>query len=290
VACTLIAVGADGWVPQFPLEKAPPRLELLDREASTPLLSLPLGHGFLDAIAMLHQTEHDHPLVNGFSGYQPPHYDPLTAGLAEGDRTVLTALQQYGPYLVRVDRAGDADGHARALIDGFAPAMFLGDTQHGALFKIPGAQAPRVDPADLPLALASVRPSEDWEDARLMLDGDVATYWSTGRAQKEGDALAIDLAQASTVSRLELDLAQYTLNYPRHLQVAVQEGANSAPRIVFDDGTAGAALTAALADPKRVPLTIALPPGTRATRLILTETSRDMVFYWSISELKVYGR
>ena len=192
---------------------------------------------------------------------------------------------------MRIDRTADAKGQARAFLDGFAPAVFLGDTKQSALFRIPGGPAPpKPDAADRPLTIAAVHPSELWEDAHLMLDGDAGTFWSTGRPQQEGDALAIDLAQPATVSRLECDLGEYTLNYPRHLQVAVQDDANAPLRVVFDGTTAGLTVLAALADPKHVPLTIPLPPGTRAARIILTDTGRDMVFYWSISELKVYGR
>jgi hypothetical protein len=93
----------DGWLVRFPMAAAPelwPRVERRDR--AEPVLELPLGPEW-DAAATYRSIWHRRRVVNGVSGYDPPHYDPLQAGLNARDPAVLLALATLGPFDVVVD-------------------------------------------------------------------------------------------------------------------------------------------------------------------------------------------
>ena len=84
---------ADGWLTALPTEEAP-RLWTSLRDSSpdaTPVLELPLGPDW-DFAAIFHATMHGRRVVNGTSGYDPPHYAPLREGLRLKEPGVLAAL------------------------------------------------------------------------------------------------------------------------------------------------------------------------------------------------------
>jgi hypothetical protein len=53
---------------------------------------------------------HHRPLVNGYSGYFPPHYAALRFGLMLRDHDVLSQLAARGVTDIIVDREPDPDG------------------------------------------------------------------------------------------------------------------------------------------------------------------------------------
>ena len=76
-------------------------------KAGGPIVELPLGDTYPDVAAMYRQMSHRRPLVNGYSGYFPPHYAALRFGLTLRDHDVLTELAARGVTDIIVDqRAG----------------------------------------------------------------------------------------------------------------------------------------------------------------------------------------
>ena len=73
-------------------------------------MELPLGDPFHDVAAMYRGMSHGRPLVNGYSGYFPPHYAALRFGLGLRDDDVLTQLAALGVRDVVVDATRDSDG------------------------------------------------------------------------------------------------------------------------------------------------------------------------------------
>ena len=45
-----------------------------------------------DVAAVYRSLEHHHPVVNGYSGYAPPHYEILRIGLRLGDTSLLDEI------------------------------------------------------------------------------------------------------------------------------------------------------------------------------------------------------
>ena len=108
------------------------------------------------------------------------------------------------------------------------------------------------------------------------------------RPQADGDTVRITLERTEPIARVELDLAGPATVYPRRLRVSVSDG-DGPEETVWEGGTAGAALLAAYYDYRRVPLTISLPAGTTARRVVLTSTGSDPSEPWSMAEIRVIG-
>ena len=70
--------------------------------ASAAVLELPLGNVGPDIAAVYRSIAHGHPVVNGYSGYEPPHYRVLKPGLGERDDSVLTTLTKFAPIVVMI--------------------------------------------------------------------------------------------------------------------------------------------------------------------------------------------
>jgi hypothetical protein len=288
LAAVALAVALDGWVPTLPTAPVPASADLagLDREAA--VIELPIGDVYGDTAALLRGTQHGHPVVNGYSGYGPPHYAPVVQGLKDTDASVLAALQQFGPLIVCVDRARDADGRALAFMRLVPDATRVGETPMGMVFTL-AARHPASGAADeRPLPIASVAANVNPLAASAMVDGQLATRWWTSRAQVGGDQVVITLGQSATVSRVELDLGRFRDDYPRRLQVRVGPGAS--PAVVWESGAAGPAMLGALGDLLRMPVVIDLSVPTQGRQITLTLVAADQTAPWSIAELRVFGR
>ena len=120
-AAIVCSVGllADGWmtgmpmaapqakwpVAEWPVAEPPGRFE--------PILELPLGPDF-DAGATLRASRHHRRVMNGVSGYDPPYYEALKAGLAAHGQRLLTAIASLGAIDLVVDGNADREGAASA--------------------------------------------------------------------------------------------------------------------------------------------------------------------------------
>lgn len=85
--------------------------------ANSVVAELPLGHPDFDQRAMLYSTVHWRPIVNGYSGFTPPHYGRLTAVLSEIPRHAdlsLSTLREIGVTHVIVHEAAYVDGEGAA--------------------------------------------------------------------------------------------------------------------------------------------------------------------------------
>ncbi len=81
------------------------------------LAELPLGYPDFDQRAMFYSTVHWKQLVNGYSGFTPPHYGRLTAVLSEIPRHAdisLAMLREMGVTHVLVHEAAYIDGEGVA--------------------------------------------------------------------------------------------------------------------------------------------------------------------------------
>jgi hypothetical protein len=122
-----------------------------------------------------------------------------------------------------------------------------------------------------------------------MRDGRLTTRWETAGPQSPGDQVALTLDRVATVSRLEFDLGEFRSDYPRKLRVSVSAGA-ATPTTVWQGPTAGMAVAGLLKDRVRVPISIEFPPGTQAQQITLTVLEGHPEYWWSIAEIRLYGR
>ena len=85
--------------------------------AGAVLAELPLGYPDFDQRAMFYSTVHWKRLVNGYSGFTPPHYGRLTAVLSEIPRHAdvsLATMREMGVTHVLVHEAAYLDGEGVA--------------------------------------------------------------------------------------------------------------------------------------------------------------------------------
>jgi hypothetical protein len=86
--------------------------ELARQPPGTVLVELPLGQPDYDLRAMYYSTVHWRPVVNGYSGFFPPHYGQLAAALSEMGRHPEVSLQA-----LRASGATHAIVHEGAYLD-----------------------------------------------------------------------------------------------------------------------------------------------------------------------------
>jgi allantoicase len=122
----------------------------------------------------------------------------------------------------------------------------------------------------------------------LIVDRNLETRWVSEKPQAAGDEVVVHLGSPADVERFEIDLATYTLDYPRHLRIAAALS-DGTSRVVFEGRTAGLAVLGALANHQATTLEIDLDEAVEATTLILTLLDDDETFHWSIAELRVLG-
>jgi hypothetical protein len=289
VAALAVAITIEGWVLRMPTGLVSAAADLSSVDPRSIVIELPVVDQYTATGAMLRQMRHRQPLANGYSGYALPHQGIFEFGLRELDETVLAAYQRFGPVAVLVTRDRGDDGPALALMDGFPGARRTAALPVGALYQLPERKEPANPSAGQPLTIASIELSGPDPNPTALLDNDWSTRWEAIPGQTPGDQVLIALAAPAAISRVELDLGEYGLDFPRRLRVSV--GRNGAPPLqVWEGKTGGLALIGALADRRKVPIAIDLPTGTNGDRILLSLVQKHPTISWSIAEIRVFGR
>jgi hypothetical protein len=281
VAVMSAALLADGWVrlPVAPVPEAGP----LDWHDVAAVVELPLGDPNADFAALFRSTRHDRPVVNGVSGYLPPHYLPLAQALHDGEYQALYELSANGPIGVLLDRSmpGAAAAEADMLRAGLVRRSST-DQWMTFVASRPPTPLPAVGPT---IRIAVVHASLHQEDARRMLDEDLTTAWGTGFAQVGGEVVTADLGISQPVGAIVLEMGAYAFGFPRQLTVDVSED-GAAWRSVWQGGLSVQTVRAGIQVPYVVPITIELPEA--AGRYVrLTQTGAEPGIPWWIATLRV---
>jgi hypothetical protein len=284
IAALLIAV--ESW-PVFKLMDAPTAIDALRREPRDEVvLELPLGITERDVGALYRSIAHGHPTVNGYSGYQPPHYIVLKLALGRDDWQVLDAVSGGRRLLVAVDHAEEFDRWT-ALVSKHPRHQLLGDDGKWRIYRIEPLPARK---ATVPqrLSVASVTANVRGGDVNRLEDGEERTLWNAGQVQKGNETITIDLGQERMVDVVRLDLGPYVQDFPRGLEVDCA-GENTEWTRCWDGSPAALAVAGILKDPVHAPMNIPVDrPGVR--RIRLHQTAVDPKNGWSIAELVVLGR
>jgi hypothetical protein len=121
------------------------------------------------------------------------------------------------------------------------------------------------------------------EDAARAADGRSDTRWGSGEPQKPGMQLSADLREASELRGLTLEFESWQTDFARGLQIELES--ESGERRTLLNPTQYAAVLYYLNERPR--LSMVFPP-LRARKIILTQTSADPVFDWSVAELTLH--
>jgi hypothetical protein len=289
VAVVAFGVLADSWMSAMPLAETPKPFAALTcgGMATGPIVELPLGYTYPDVAAMYRQMTHGRPLVNGYSGYFPPHYAALRFGLMLRDHDVLTALAGRGVTDIVVDREPDPDGRWDKYVASHPQATLVCTEGKQMLYRVSPAGAPTAAAAaGVPVPIAVIRPNVNEAAVTSMIDQDRTTRWESG-PQSDRTAVEIDLGGVRTVAGVDLSLGPFVEDFPRGLIIEASSDGQTW-REVWKGGSAGLAFVAAFEAPRDVPLRYRFGP-TAARMLRLKLTKNDETYYWSIAEMRVVG-
>lgn len=288
VALTAVLVLADGWVPKMQVARVEAMAEIPRQAPDTVVLEIPIRTLWTETAAMLRATGHGYPVANGFSGYGPLHYHVMVDALQHADASVVDVLRARAPVLVLVNRHRDQEGGHEAFARRMPESQFLSRTAVGPLFSMP-AKAPRASSPGEPVAIARIEAAGAGALVAAMIDGDLATQWHTLAPQTAGDQVRVVFDGEVSLSRIEMDMGEALMYYPRRLRIDAV-AADGRAATVWHDNAGGLAMLAAMHDRSTGTLVIDLPADTRAQALTLTLTDSRPDVLWSIAELRAFGR
>ncbi len=286
-AAACAGILADGW--QAPMDFPAPPDARPNRTGAVARVDLPFVERH-DLGSLYRAISHQRPLVNGYSGHFAPHHGVLKRLLNDGDHDALRHMAQFGDLEVVVEREYDEDGRWRKYVETYPGIEPVYSDERYSSYRIRESTHGVVHrrlPAPI-LPIAGITASANQELAPLMTDGNIETRWELGRGQEPGDRVTIELDVPRIVRGVELAIGRYTADYPRAL--LIETSADGASWQEAWKGTGGGpTLTAAVFHPTVVPITFPIQPQ-EARFVRLTQLGSDPVFYWSIAELRVYGR
>jgi hypothetical protein len=256
IAATLALAGlaCDGWMRPLPLAAPPPRVLLPPDDAS--VLELPADDARANVGAMYRAIEHGRPIVNGYSGYTPPHYAILSLALRRGDSSPLTYLARGRPLIIIVNDQYDAGGEFKKMVEALPSIERVDSTSAGTVFRLPA------QPREPPSSDGAVLPSQ-LRDAG-------------------GQRLEIDLGSTRVVRGLRFNLRWHYPELGERLLIERSDDGQTWERAWL--GSTGAlAVAAAVADPLVAPVRVPMP-DIRARYLRIYPAPR-----WLGRELTVLG-
>ena len=289
MAVVVFGILADTWMTAMPLADIPKPFAALECGQGTgPIIELPLGYTYPDVAAMYRQMSHGRPLVNGYSGYFPPHYGSLRFGLMLRDPDVLTELAARGITDVIVDREPDPDGRWDRYVASHPRATLVCTEGKQSLYRVTPMSV-QTSPADAgaPIQVAVIHATVNEEDVALMTDRDRTTRWQSG-PQTDRTVVELDLGGIRTVTGIDLFLGPFGEDFPRGFIIEASEDGTSW-REVWHGGSAGLAFAGALDSPLDVPVRYRFAPAA-AQKIRMKLTKNDDTYYWSVAELRVMGR
>jgi hypothetical protein len=272
----------DGWLREMPMAMAPgPWPEVERRSDPQPILELPLGPEW-DAAATFRSMWHRRRVVNGVSGYDPPHYAPLQAGLNARDPAILAALASLGSFDVVVNGAADPDGSWSSYVSSAAGVMRVGSDGTRTAYRIPAAVRPEPVLGDR-LSIAGVQASR--HDPGLVTDGRLETEWGDG-PQRPGQWFVLDLGDVREVGGVMHALGEYARDFPRLLAIDLSlDGSNW--QQAWEGRTAALAFLAAAREPRGASMYIEF--ASRRARFVRLRQLAKHENLWRVAELAVHA-
>src|SRR3954470_7528358 len=283
VACVCAVLLADGWVRLVVVP--PPPAGPADWGEPAAVLELPAGRPELAFPAIYHGMFHGRPIVNGYSGYAPPHYIPLAHALRDGRYEAIAEIAAFGPIAVAIDDTTAASAETARGIEQLR-GIERRTAPHGwTLFRVPRQPLRRAAAPGPPIAFTHVTANRQPQDVERLSDGNLESAWGSGAAQSGDEVVTIELAAPQQVRAVVFRMGGFAFGYPRELAIdASPDGAAWTP--LWSGPTAIPALHAALADPGDVPLTISFEPAA-ARYLRLRQTGHETGIPWWIAELQL---
>jgi hypothetical protein len=256
VAAVAAGLVVDGWIEPVPLQLPPGRQMLEAAPAGAAVLEVPPDEILVNTNAMYRALFHRRPLINGYSGHIPPHYDILGQSLRRDDPSGVLELARGRPLVILVSDRFDPAGDFRRLVESLPGVSRLGSGSAGTIYVLPAQPRERV-------ALSG---------ARLPL-----VY-----SRLPHDHALVDLGADRTIRTIAFPLRWH---YPElGSRIAIEGSADGdAWTPIWEGWTAGAAIAGALENPRLVPFRIPLPDV--QTRYLRIHPAPD----WMMREMTLVG-
>jgi hypothetical protein len=310
-AVLLLAAVGEGWAAPIPTARFDPLRDVNDRDAYAYLKGAAPG-AVLELPIALESDErnftyqfltlvHQHPIVNGHSGYYPPLLTFLGSGHSpfnEPERLgdAFDTLRRIGVRYLML-HLGEFENRtiADALMHTVDARTDLVVAQRRFKNTVVVTLAPEGPPPPAESALRRVatesitpRASHGGDRVRLAFDGDRDSRWLTGGRQTGTERLELQLDEPRDIRLLRMQLAPRSFgDYPRELAIDVVE--DRGPRTVFRGPVLTQFVQGLLANGAYPYIDIALPPN-RARALKVQQLSQTNRFFWSIHELELWER
>jgi F5/8 type C domain-containing protein len=286
--CMAAGILLDSWITGLPVVAAPDRWQWpaeITRAAG--VLELPLG-GDLDEIAAVWRSmEHGKPVINGYSGYDPPHHRLLRLALERHDTDVLSGVAEYGPILIAIDTESAESAFWRSALASIgATAATDADTRR-TFVMLPRREGPATPPGT-PLRLIAGSASTGRFVLRDLTDGNPSTFWVSTGLQRGDERVHVQLDGLHRVSGVILSMAASAESYPRRLRIETSlDGATW--NVATDEAPAGMAFSAIVRNFARTQLSFRLA-DVESQYVRLCQLGRDPHAFWFISDITVLGQ
>ena len=281
----LVSAGlvADGWV-RLPVAAAPSDGIRAWKDV-TAVVELPFGDPDADFAALFRGMSHGVPVLNGVSGYLPPHYLPLAQALRDDQYAALSELASAGPIGVALDRTRPGALAVGVALQeaGFARGPSQDDWDAFVVPRRPWTSTRLGDR----LPVASILASQHGSDVGRMLDGDVRTAWGTEVSQTGGEEVVVDLGATREIGGVVLEMGAYAFGYPNALDIDVSPDQREW-RTAWSGRPAVLAVRAAVQEPGTVPIAIDLG-RTEGRYIRLRQTGAEPGIPWWIAGLRVHA-
>jgi hypothetical protein len=255
VGCVAIGLLLDGAIQPLTGSPPPGRIELPKVPAAA-VLELPPDDTGVSVGAMFRSMSHRLPLINGYSGHIPPHYDILGQSLRRDDPSAVIELARGRTLLLLVAERNDPAGDFRRLVE-----------------SIPGVQRGEVTGA----GVSYVLPAQP-RDAKPR-GSTVHAFTATSLPREHA---VIDLGTARVLRTLEFPLRNHYSDFGRRFAIETSDDGTNW-RMTWEGWTAGPAVAGALEDQVVVPMRFMLPDI--STRYLRIHPAPE----WLVKELKVLG-
>lgn len=304
-ACIAVIL-AESWVVPMPANDYPAHGRPEDRAVAEWLKTRPAGGVLHEPVKTWNYQElsyqfatlaHQHPIVNGISGYDTPLQMLFRDGssvLYDYDRPadVVRMLRSLGVrYLVvHIGDYNNFSYHA-ALALVRESGQVVHEVRFGETyaFELQPPIAPpeigpsvRIEPKTFHLTV-----SQGPDRAQALVDGDLDSRWF---ANQDGNAsIEVALAQPADIAAVDLRLADRTLgDYPLELQVDATDD-RGVTRTLYRAVPYPEFISGFVANPAYPRMRIVLPSN-RSSRLTIRDTGIAPGRWWSVHELELWRR
>jgi F5/8 type C domain-containing protein len=245
VTLVVLAVVLDeAWRPAVypipvPWQGEPPAVDrwLATQPGTFAIVDLPLGTPDGDAQAMVLSAYHWKRLVNGYSGFTPTsrYFRRLCLGFPSDESLrVLTAI---GVRMAVIHKPEALPAHQRLCTAPLPPTLVrLYDDPAACVVGITGAPPAPPLPPDAPVSLAGAHlVTSGGDDARAVVDGDLATHWVQTVVRQTPGWLEIDLPEEHAIARVVVRLGPHFGEFLREYELLASQDGTTWTRLAKDD-------------------------------------------------------